>query len=259
MSSMLLVVIIAAALGVNGLSGKANDETILRLLAGPVPFSFPPNCTKAHKPADSPFCATGFLDIGLKWVLNFDTYIFDVFEPDKTVLFGLNATINRGMPEGLDVRTGGCAVPAYYDALDFLSPNLWQVASKVCTADGGPGKYDPSTKGYTAEFVVSGDTGVYSYGKRSALPFIPFNATGHAYINPHFDVGLNVTVADSGGSPELLQITLKLTNTINSVNGSLFTWHLFSGFSFDVYSTQTGHRTYSRTLFDKTIQIKSPS
>ncbi|KAF4673244.1 hypothetical protein FOL47_010781 [Perkinsus chesapeaki] len=257
---MLLLVIIAFAVRVIGDSRDVSDKGLLQLLAGPVPFSFPPNCTKARKPPNSSFCATGVLDIGLNWVLNFDTYIFDVFEPNKTVLLGFNATINRGMPKRLDIRTGGCAVPAYYDVLPGLFPNVLQVATKLCTSGGGPGKYDTSTKGYSAEFTVFGDTGMYSYGKRTAWPFFPFNATGHAYINPHFDVGLNVRIVRHSGIPKQLEVTTNFTNIITSVNGSVLTWHVFSGFTYDIYNPGPGHVTFiNKTFVDKTFQIKPPS
>ncbi|KAF4715545.1 hypothetical protein FOZ63_003196 [Perkinsus olseni] len=134
------------------------DEDSLDLSAGPSHFSFPPNCSKTAKPKDKPFCATGEVDLGLKWLVNIDIYLFDAFDPSKTVLFGFNATINKGIPEALEVRTGGCAAPVVDDLIPKFLPHFYEMVVTVCTSGGGPGKYDPETQSFLAPFNISGDS-----------------------------------------------------------------------------------------------------
>ncbi|KAF4713915.1 hypothetical protein FOZ62_001855 [Perkinsus olseni] len=236
----------------------ATDGASLRVSAGPSPFSFPPNCTNTTKPKDFPFCATGELDLGLKWVVDFDTYFFDNYHPSESVLLGLNMTINKGIPESLEVRTGGCAVPFVVDLLPKWQPHLFEFGVRICTKGGGPGKYDPKTKSYSAQFNITGDSALYSNGVKSTWLVAPFEAVGKAWVKPHFDMGLDATVVNSGGDPNNLQVSLDFINTVATVDGSVMTWHLFNGMSFDMYSKPTGHHYVNKTFVDKIIQLQPP-
>ncbi|EER16174.1 hypothetical protein Pmar_PMAR003637 [Perkinsus marinus ATCC 50983] len=252
---LLLVIAKVEAEVIQAQPGKSRPQ---RILAGPSHFSFPPNCSKDAKPKDMPFCATGELDLGLKWVVNFDTYFFDAFDPTKTVLFGLNATINKGIPESLELRTGGCAVPYVVDLLPQLKPHLVEAGAKICTSGGGPGKYDPKTKSYSAEFKISGEVAIYSFGKRTPWPGLPFNAVGKAWLNPHFDIGFDATVIYSSKGSTEYKITLAFPNTMTTVNGSILTWHILERMSFDMWTAKYGHRYTNRTFVDKIIQLQPP-
>ncbi|KAF4664480.1 hypothetical protein FOZ61_000787 [Perkinsus olseni] len=233
------------------------DEGFLDLSAGPSHFSFPPNCSKTAKPKDKPFCATGEVDLGLKWLVNIDIYLFDAFDPSKTVLFGFNATINEGIPEALEVRTGGCAAPVVDDLIPKFLPHFYGMVVTVCTSGGGPGKYDPKTQSFSAPFNISGDSALYINGMRSRFVF-PFNGDGDSWVKPHFDVGLTAPITFSAGGPKVLEISLSYINTIATVNGSVLTWHLFNGMSFDIHSDITGHHYHNRTFANETIQLQPP-
>ncbi|KAF4670638.1 hypothetical protein FOL47_001900 [Perkinsus chesapeaki] len=111
----------------------------------------------------------------------------------------------------------------------------WQLAPTICTSGGGYGEFDFSTQGFSANFEVCGDTGIYIDGVKAFLSAVPFRARGYAYANPPFDVGLHATVEDSGGDPNLFEIALNFVNTINSVRNSTQTWRVFSGVSFHVH------------------------
>ncbi|KAF4694387.1 hypothetical protein FOZ60_008257 [Perkinsus olseni] len=125
---------------------------------------------------DQVYCVTGELDLGLKWLINIDMFLFDVFDPIKTVLFGINATINKGIPEALEVRTAGCATPVLSDAIKVL--NIEQGVT-VCTSQGGPGKC--------------------IYNNRSLWFKWPFTYEAYAWAKPHFDMGINGTYTITGG------------------------------------------------------------
>lgn len=204
-----------------------------------------------------PYCATGELDLGLKWVVDFDTYIFDVFDPTKTVLFGLNATINKGIPEFLEVRTGGCAAPVLVDLSPKFLPHLLEAAVKFCTWGGGPGKYNPRTESYSAEFNISAQLSLFSGGRKISQG-IQVNGTANAWIKPHFDIGLDAHVIDTVGDPNILQSSLIFLNSMATVNGSIFTWRIINGISLDMYSTGTGHHYFNRTFINKIIQVSPP-
>lgn len=188
--------------------------------------------------------------------VNIDTYFFDAFDPTKTVLFGLNATINKGIPESLEVKTGGCATPIVVDLIPKPITHLLDGAIEICTSGGGPGKYDPKTRSYLAEFKISGEAGFYSRVKRAIYFGVNFSAVGKAWLKPHFDIGFDATVISSTGDPKSLQLTLEFPNTMTTVNGSVLTWHILERMSFDMYSTTMGHHYTNLTFVDKIIQFQ---
>ncbi|EER16175.1 hypothetical protein Pmar_PMAR003638 [Perkinsus marinus ATCC 50983] len=132
------------------------------------------------------------------------------------------------------------------------------LVQNVKVARGGPAKYDPETRSYSADLKISGGAALYSYGKRSAWPGLPFNAVGKAWLNPHFDIGLDATVIYSGGDPNKLQMSLEFPNTMTTVNGSIFTWHILQRMGFDMFTTASGHHYINRTFVDKIIQLQPP-
>ncbi|KAF4722530.1 hypothetical protein FOZ63_024897 [Perkinsus olseni] len=216
-----LAVAMMALVACGTIDGGLVEDVPLRVLAGPSHFSYPPNCSETAKPKDQVYCVTGELDLGLKWLINIDMFLFDVFDPIKTVLFGINATINKGIPEALEVRTAGCATPVLSDAIKVL--NIEQGVT-VCTSQGGPGKC------YEA----------------------------YAWAKPHFDMGINGTYTITGGDPDVIQFSLSFIDTIRSVNGSVLTWQIFNGGSWDMYTKRAGHNYHNWTIVNKTIQLQPP-
>ncbi|KAF4731580.1 hypothetical protein FOZ63_014778, partial [Perkinsus olseni] len=148
--------------------------------------------------------------------------------------------------------------PFVVDLLPQWQPHLFEFGVRICTKGGGPGKYDPKTKSYSAQFNITGDSAIYGNGVKSTWLVAPFEAVGKAWVKPHFDMGLDATVVNSGGDPSNLQVSLDFINTIATVNGSVLTWHLFNGMSFDMYSTPTGHHYVNKTFVDKIIQLQPP-
>ncbi|EER16156.1 hypothetical protein Pmar_PMAR003619 [Perkinsus marinus ATCC 50983] len=224
-------------------------------LAGPSNFSYPLNCSKDVKPKDVPYCATGELDVGVKSAINFDTYLFDVKDPTETVLFGLNVTIDKGIPESFEVLTGGHAAPGLVDLLPTVVPGLLRIAPIIYTSGGGAGKYDPETKSYSAKFDISFRAGVYIFGKKLVVGQ-PIYGVGNAWAKPHNDIGLSAIVTNSVNSYD--ELSFNLTNSITTVNGSILTWHIYSGMSVFVNTSWTGPYYANQTFVNKTIQLASP-
>ncbi|KAF4750300.1 hypothetical protein FOZ62_023872 [Perkinsus olseni] len=235
------------------IDGGLVEDVPQRVSTGPSHFSYPPNCSEIAKPKDQVYCVTGELDLGLKWLINIDMFLFDVFDPIKTVLFGINATINKGIPEALEVRTAGCATPVLSDAIKVL--NIEQGVT-VCTSQGGPGKCNPETKSCVAPFNVSGYLGIYN--NRSLWLKWPFTYEAYAWAKPHFDMGINATYTITGGDPDIIQFSLSFIDTIHSVNGSILTWQIINGGSWDTYTTRFGHNYHNWTIANKTIQLQPP-
>ncbi|KAF4670637.1 hypothetical protein FOL47_001899 [Perkinsus chesapeaki] len=232
-----------------------NDGLPSRHMAIPGEFSFPPNCSEASSRGNSTFCATGdYYAVGEQLSLDLDIRLYDARVPNKSVLFGLNVVFDKSVPSRLTVRTGGCAAPAS-SGLNFLGAS-WRVTPTICTSGGGSSDFDLSTRGFSANFEVYGDTGIHLDVIRAFLPAVPFRARGHAYANPSFDVGLHATVEDSGGVPNLFEIALNFVNTINSVRNSTKTWRVFSGVSFTVNGTGIGRHSYNTTFIDQIVNLE---
>ncbi|EER16157.1 hypothetical protein Pmar_PMAR003620 [Perkinsus marinus ATCC 50983] len=228
----------------------------LHILAGPSNFSYPPNCSKTAKPKDVPYCATGELDVGVKSAINFNTYLFDVKDPTETVLFGLNVTIDKGIPESFEVLTGGHAAPGLVDLLPKLMPRVVEIAPITYTSGGGAGKYDPETKSYSAEFNISFRAGVYIFGQKVVVGQ-PLNGVGKAWAKPHNDIGLTGIVTNSAGDSEP-KLIFNLTNSITTVNGSILTWHVYSGMSMKMNTSGRGQDYTDKTFVNKIIQLTPP-
>ncbi|KAF4657215.1 hypothetical protein FOL47_008546 [Perkinsus chesapeaki] len=211
-----------------GVAGEPLDTNKFKTLLQPSlretkSFTYPVGCLPARRRFLEQYCVVGTYTTSDTVNISLDLHIYDANDNTKTVLIGMSASFKDGNPTAMSSRASGCA-----DLVDqTLSYGSLRAIVNACMSDGGPGKYNPATKEFTAPVIISSNVVVRGFGRD--LINDRYNLTGHYHAGNEFDMGMNATIGTQRKRDGIYDGTLGFDVSFGTVANNLFAWHTFSG------------------------------